>query len=229
MPSATPNSPECTVDAKDFKWYESFYSKGGWLYNTEIESASLRHCILNPLSLSGPRRVLEIGCGVGLHAWLWHEAGFNVTAIDASPTGIAHAKKQYPGPGYVCADLASFMANEGSFDVIFSRGMAWYHFELSRRNRQGVRVLAQTKRLFKMLSNGGLFILQIATDFSGSDAPSGIINNQLGKYVSFFSKFGEIVLVSNWSGRPLRSQSEARARGGNIIIACQKPQPRAQG
>ena len=40
----------------------------------------------------GGRRALDLGCGVGRHALALATAGFDVSAIDASDTGIEHLK-----------------------------------------------------------------------------------------------------------------------------------------
>jgi ubiquinone/menaquinone biosynthesis C-methylase UbiE len=41
------------------------------------------------LQARGARRVLDVGAGIGRHALAYARAGFDVTATDASPTGLA--------------------------------------------------------------------------------------------------------------------------------------------
>ena len=45
--------------------------------------------ILPDLHARGARRVLDLGCGVGRHALLLAEHGFDVEAINGSPAGLA--------------------------------------------------------------------------------------------------------------------------------------------
>jgi hypothetical protein len=118
-------------------------------------------------------------------------------------------------------ELAAVLHRE-SFDVIFIRGMSWYHYELNGINAKGVDVPASTARLFEYLKKGGLFVLQIQTDFSGRKPVDGVHQNRLGEYTRLFDRFGDIVHISNWKGRILESESDAEKSGGNIIIATRK-------
>ncbi len=211
------------IDAiEEREHYNNFYVQGGWSYSREQQKEFLIEKIIKPLGLIAGSRVLEIGCGMGLHSALLGELGFKVTGVDVSDVGIQFARTQAPECEFHCMDLAEFISEKPEYDVIYSRGMAWYHYELNVPNCHGVDVPFQTDRLFKMLKPGGVFILQISTDFSGSVAESGVYNNKLDEYTTFFDRFGEIVLLTNWDGEPLTNQPEASRLGRNVLIATRK-------
>jgi SAM-dependent methyltransferase len=204
-------------------YYNRFYARGGWEYSREQQKEFLIERLIKPLGLISGSKVLEIGCGMGLHSSLLYELGFEVVGVDVSEVGIQNAKTRFPGPTFHAMNLADEDFGEEEFDIIYSRGMSWYHYELNGVNIDGVDVPRQTEILFKKLKEGGLFILQISTDFSGGrDPQSGVNYNRLGEYVSLFERFGEVVHVSNWRGEKLESQEQAERLKGHIIIATQK-------
>ncbi|HYO62422.1 MAG TPA: class I SAM-dependent methyltransferase [Pyrinomonadaceae bacterium] len=204
-------------------YYNRFYGRGGWEYSKEHQREFLVERLIKPLNLTPGSKVLEIGCGMGLHSGLLHELGFDVTGVDVSEVGIQHARTNFPGPTFFAMDLANEEFGEEEFDVIYSRGMSWYHYELDGVNEDGVDVPRATEGLFRKLKKGGVFVLQISTDFSGGrDPQSGVHYNRLGAYVSLFERFGEVVLVSNWRGDRLENQEQAERLKGHIIIATRK-------
>ena len=130
--------------------YADFYAKGGWTYYPEKETQFLQDRIIAPLGITKEMRIMDLGCGLGLHTSLFHALGFNVVGVDMSEVGINTARERYPGVAYVNSD-ADGLANHfepASFDVLFIRGMSWYHYELDTVNKLGVDVPAKTKQLF---------------------------------------------------------------------------------
>ena len=85
-----------------------------------------------------PCRVLEVGCGTGANAVYLARGGFEVTAIDSSPTAIERARTRVEQSGallrIVLDDVFGFVRSCGTFDLVFDAG--FYHFirqtELSR-------------------------------------------------------------------------------------------------
>lgn len=226
--------------------YDKFYKEGGWSSrpwewrvelmeknvfpyigkHKEVPGSELDFQGNDPSILpldTRKKRILDIGCGMGQDASLLAEAGHDVTGIDSSPVGIKYAKRQYPNVKFICNDLAKQKFKK-KFDVIFSRGMSWYHYELLGVNSNGIDVPKETKRLFTFLKKGGIFILAIATDFTGTKRSSDrtpdsiFINNKLDDYIKLFSQFGEIIYVANWEGKKLKTQADTKGSGGIYII-----------
>lgn len=204
--------------------YDNFYSKGGWSYSNWREKRFLKSKIVKPLKLQKGSRLLELGCGMGYQSNLFYELGFDVVGVDLSESGIAYAKSHFSGPRYFNIDATELSAHFDyeSFDIIYIRGMSWYHYELNGVNKLGVDVPERTEELFRFLRPKGVFVLQIVTDFSGSQPEGKVHNNRFDEYVRLFERFGEVFYISDWKGRVLRNQAEAEKVGKHIIIATRK-------
>lgn len=204
--------------------YDKFYAEGGWNFDIERERRFLRDRIISPLGLRAGGRVLDLGCGMGHFSNLFHEAGFEVVGLDRSEAGIAHASSTYPGPEFVHADADAVFDRfpPESLDVVFIRGMSWYHYELNEPNKHGVDVPEKTRRLFRLLVPDGHFILQIKTDFSGARPSEGVYHLEVDEFRRLFAPLGEIVLVTDWDGTPLADNRDGAASGRNIVIATRR-------
>lgn len=205
--------------------YNNFYAQGGWSYDTDLQREFLRTRIIKQWGMQPGQKLLEIGCGVGLHAELLQQAGLDVTAVDISPVAIARAKKRLAPVHWHCMSAAEVPARfmPGAFDYIYVRGMSWYHYQLDGLSPQtGVNVFDWTRLFFNLLKPGGLFVLQIRTDFSGNRPRNDVHDNTWYDYVGLFESMGNVRGVINWAGELLRSQEEALALGNNVIIATER-------
>lgn len=205
-------------------FYNGFYSKGGWKYNSWWQKRLLNKTIIKPLKLQRGSKILELGCGMGIHSHLLHQLGFKVVGVDVSEIGIDYAKKNFSGPSFFNLDAANLSSEfeYESFDIILIRGMSWYHYELNGENKHGVNVPDCTKDFFRFLAPQGLFILQIKTDFSGSRPADKVHNNKLQDYVDLFSPLGKVIYISDWKGKVINNEKDAEKSKKNIIIATQK-------
>ena len=161
--------------------YDDFYSKGGWKYDYWQSKKFLVQRIIRPLKLKKHSKLLELGCGMGFHSNLFSKLGFDVVGVDVSEAGIKYAKSHFARPKFfnVDATLLSSEFEYEHFDLIFVRGMSWYHYELNGVNKYGVNVPTCTQELFRFLKKDGVFILQIKTDFSGRRPDSEVHHNKL--------------------------------------------------
>ncbi len=75
-------------------------------------------------------RVLEMGCGTGANAVCLSKKGFEVTAIDSSPTALERARRrgrlENAPVHFILDDVFEFAKHSEPFDVIFDAG--FYHF-----------------------------------------------------------------------------------------------------
>ena len=186
-------------------FYDRFYCFGGWPYELEFERRTLQVTI-DAAGWRAGQRLLEVGCGVGVHAKVLADMGLHVTAMDASANGIAMARKQYGGLDhltYVVADLSSWEPEHKQFDSIYARGMSYFHYELDGVNCRGVDVPGQTARLFSWLRPGGVFVLQISSDLSGDRWKTRVHSNRYRDYVDLFERFGTILSIADLNGTPI--------------------------
>ncbi|MFF9854315.1 class I SAM-dependent methyltransferase [Streptomyces litmocidini] len=111
-------------------------------------------------------RALDLGCGPGRNALHLASAGFDVTAVDLSPTAIAWAEERAAEAGaenvrFVCGD--AFTAPlDGPYDLVYDSG-CFHHLPPHRR----VSYLAL---LGRVLAPGGHFAL---TAFAAGEGGMG--------------------------------------------------------
>jgi len=92
------------------------------------------------------RRVLEMGCGIGLHARFLAENGVDYLGVDASRRSLALAREHFGlhglRPRVVRADGAALPFADASFDVVFSDGVVHHIPDVVRACRELARVAA---------------------------------------------------------------------------------------
>ncbi len=75
-------------------------------------------------------RVLELGCGTGANAVCLCKNGFEVTAVDSSPTALERARRlgrlENAPVHFILDDVFEFAKQAEPFDLIFDAG--FYHF-----------------------------------------------------------------------------------------------------
>jgi 2-polyprenyl-3-methyl-5-hydroxy-6-metoxy-1,4-benzoquinol methylase len=172
----------------------------------------------------GRRRIFEIGCGNGAVAHALHSEGYEVTGIDASPSGIAQANRAFPG---LRLDVASayddLRQRYGTFPVVLSLEVIEHLY--------APRDFAE--RAFDLLEPGGLFIL--STPYHGylknlALALWGAMDRHFtvlwdGGHIKFFSKATLSRLLSEagfseiWYIRVGRIPPLAKS----MIVAAAKP------
>jgi SAM-dependent methyltransferase len=204
--------------------YEDFYKRGGWIYDRNSEAEFLAERIVRPLRIERGSRILELGCGTGLHAWLLHRLGMRVTAIDSSAAAIAIAKER-GGCRFACREASEFLNScRAKFDVVFARGMSWFHYELEPGvNSKGVDIDAAMSAIKRVMRQNGLFVLQIRSDFSGSYHWTGIRNHTWAQSRAFLRRHGNLKLFVDWFGVTLLNAEVARRSKGNLLGAIRCP------
>lgn len=89
-------------------------------------------------------RVLDAACGCGYGSKIMQDSGSFVTGIDLEQDAIDYARKHYPGPEYILADVTTFPAN---YDCVVSLETIEHlpHPELALRQfRKARRLVAST-------------------------------------------------------------------------------------
>jgi SAM-dependent methyltransferase len=105
------------------------------------------------LKARGARRALDLGCGVGRHALLLADAGFEVEAFDGSETGLAVLRETAAARGLALglkhgnADALPYP--DASFDFVLSWNVI-YHGTLGDAGRR-------IAEIWRVLKPGGLY------------------------------------------------------------------------
>jgi methyl halide transferase len=166
-PAATSSQPDSpALDPERVERWDARYrgdERPSW--DTGRPSTELKRMVEE--GILQPGRVVELGCGTGVNAVYLASQGFDVTAIDLSPTALETARKRAKEASetvnWIQADVLNPPAL-GSFDLIFDRGC--YH---------GVRRIDATGyvRTVKSLIRPGGNVLIIAGNANQPEPRSG--------------------------------------------------------
>jgi len=95
---------------------------------------------LEEAGVSAGRRVLDVGCGTGLSASPFAEAGCRVTGVDSAPEMLARARRRLPEATFNLASAEMLPYRDASFDAAIS-AQAFHWFESRRALAEMVRVV----------------------------------------------------------------------------------------
>lgn len=112
--------------------------------------------------------VLELGCGNGLPMTAKLAGRFEVTAVDVSRMQIEKARKNVPGPRYLCADMSTLVLPEASFD-----GVAAFYSIIHVPRDQHAELF---RSIFSWLRADGLFVATL----NSSDAETHLEEDWFG-------------------------------------------------
>jgi cyclopropane fatty-acyl-phospholipid synthase-like methyltransferase len=198
--------------------YESFYRDGGW--NLGIARAvTVMQRLADACGWSYGTRLLDLGCGEGDYTEAARRVGCCALGVDISKEGLKLARRNYPEAMLLRVDLAEWEPVD-LWDVLFARGMSWFHYELGGVNRYGIDVPYELRRFLTWLKPGGQFILQVSTDFSGENKET-VLYNTLEAYLQLLVPLGKLVVLTDWQGAAI---IPGRVPASGIIIGIKIPE-----
>ncbi len=101
-----------TYEKKYVKYYDLFNS--GKNYTQEVKFLEE---IFKRYSKNSMKKILDLGCGTGLHEKELTEKGYEITGLDLSEEMIDIAKERHPRSNFVVGDMSNFKLDE-KFDAI---------------------------------------------------------------------------------------------------------------
>src|SRR5579862_2316290 len=135
------------VEAWDKRWATN-EGRADWLDPHPAVMA-----LLPELKARSARKVLDLGCGVGRHALLLADHGFEVEAVDGSPTGLSVVREAAKARGLSLslrqgsADVLPF--DDASFDFVLSWNVIYHGNQGDVGHRLG--------EIWRVLKPGALF------------------------------------------------------------------------
>lgn len=181
-------------------------------------------------------RVLDLGSGPGANTWFLAREGFNVAAIDGSPSGIAQNRARLIGEqldaDFQVGDFTERLPwDDDSFDAVLDNASAY-----ANPMRAIIRCFAEVKRVLKP---GGVFVSLSFTDRTwgyglgpqGEDCGSVCAVSEgplhgMG-YVQFLSRADVDRLFAGFADRAIERASYTMGGQQHLIeqwiVTCRKP------
>jgi len=133
------------------------------------EPSEISYYLLNRWKKNNYKKILDLGCGVGRHSYLFAENGFNVDSLDFSETAIKEVSKNVKERNYkinvVQGDMLNLPYKNCSFDCILA-----YHV-ISHTDTNGIKKIIE--EINRVLKSDGEFYLTLCSKKSWSYQKAG--------------------------------------------------------
>ncbi len=167
---------------------------GGLPYNEFYEVPS----ILKAIGKIKGKKLLDIGCGAGVHTNKYAQKDAIVKGIDISKTMIAMAKKRHPNLEFKVGSITNLPYKNSSFDIATSSLMIHYVDDLKKAFKEVSRVLKK----------GGLFYFSTDNPITAARetyedrrlkirAVGYVVDKKRNKKI-FLGNPGEYILTEKW-------------------------------
>jgi ubiquinone/menaquinone biosynthesis C-methylase UbiE len=148
------------------------------------------------------KKILEIGCGVGIDLIRFAIGGAQVTGVDLAQQSISLAKKNFEHNG-LKADLRVMNGEalefaENSFDVVYAHGVLQYTADANKMAREMHRVLKSGGEAIAMVYNRISWLnamsLVMKVELEHEDAPV-LKKYSIGEFKKMLSPFSQTRIV----------------------------------
>jgi SAM-dependent methyltransferase len=170
--------------------------------------------------LPPPGRTLEVGCGEGRVTRDLSERGYDVTALDASPTLIAAAREADPTGTYVLAPAENLPFDSSSFELVVAYNSLMDVDEMPNAVAEIGRVLQPGGALCACITH------PMVDSGRWSDEQTFVISQpylERRRYEATFERPGLRPLTFRGWVYPLEAYSRALETAGLVIEALREP------
>ena len=148
------------------------------------------------------KRILELGCGIGLDLAKFAEGKANVTGIDLSQTAIDLAKKYFQyrdlKGDFIMANGEALEYPDKSFDVVYAHGVLQYTADTQKMVDEAFRVLKPGGEFIGMVYNrkGWLNVMSkfFKVGLEHEDAPI-LKKYTIGEFKRFLKSFSKVTII----------------------------------
>src|SRR5574338_1028212 len=135
--------------SKSAKFYDEIYAAAEKDYPAEVEKV---HEIIEAHQPKRGDRLLDVGCGTGMHAALLSKY-YRVTGLDLDPEMLAVARQRNPEVTFVQGDMADFKLDQ-QFDIVVCLFSSIGYVKTKPRLRKAMKSMVQH------LVPGGLLLVE---------------------------------------------------------------------
>jgi len=135
--------------SKSQKYYDEIYASMGKDYPAEANKARK---FIQKYKLSNGNRLLDIGCGTGIHANLFSK-NYQVEGLDIDPKMLSVARRKYPKIKFQQGDMVNFQL-KSKFDIIVCLFSAIGYVKTKARLQKTI------KNMFQHLLPGGVVLVE---------------------------------------------------------------------
>lgn len=124
--------------SKSAKYYDAIYASMGKDYPDEAKKT---RNFIQKYKLSDGKRLLDIGCGTGIHANLFSKH-YQVEGLDVDKRMLAVARKKYPNIRFQQGDMVDFKL-KSKFDIIICLFSAIGYVKTKSRLQKTIKNMAE--------------------------------------------------------------------------------------
>lgn len=179
------------LKAKNKKFYDDFSEKYYYSRKNEKSSSYFYNELLEfptTIKLLGNikgKKILDIGCGPGVHAKKMYEMGAKVEGIDISNKMIEIAMREVPEVKFTVGDVEKLPYVKNKFDIVVA-SLVIGHFE------NWEKALSEIRRVLK---KNGFFIFSLHNPITNKFA---LRRKLLGRYRELKGYFEEGIKKTTW-------------------------------
>jgi 2-polyprenyl-3-methyl-5-hydroxy-6-metoxy-1,4-benzoquinol methylase len=181
------------------------------------------------------RRLLEVGCGVGIDLARFARAGAQVTGVDLSATAIRLAQQNFQQQG-LTADFCIMNGEElqladNSFDVVYAHGVLQYTANPQQMVNELHRVLRPGGRAILMVYNTYSWLMALSklmkVELEHEDAPV-IRTFSIKEFKQLLRSFAQVQIIPERFPVPTRLHQGLKATlYNNLFVSTFNALPRA--